>query len=199
MAAALLVSENLIGSRRVFTISRITWLNIRIVPGYPKISGYLPVAFFSGWIFIQEGHGYDPGYPRPSLPAHASKGLILFSMRSKWEHHYKKRIRSCNEVSITKKKNQVVQWSLHCKKKESGRVPFTDSKWSSVEVEMELRFYHTKSQWSSELYLNSISSQPQHPDSPGLSLQLPARPQQPRHHTMKLFCLFNVPYPQRPH
>jgi hypothetical protein len=27
------------------------------------------------------------------------------------------------------------------KKKESGRVPFTDSKWSSVEVEMELRFY----------------------------------------------------------
>jgi len=67
------------------------------------------------------------------------------------------------------KKNQVVQWSLHYKKKESGRamksslqkkesgrVPFTDSKWSSVEVEMELRFYHTKSQWSSELYLNSI-------------------------------------------
>ena len=77
-------------------------------------------------------------------------------MRSKWEHHYKKRIRSCNEVSITKKKNQAVQWSLHCKKKESGRVPFIDSKWSSVEVEMELRFYHTKSQWSSELYLNSI-------------------------------------------
>ena len=36
-----------------------------------------------------------------------SKGLILFSMRSKWERHYKKRIRSCNEVSITKKKNQV--------------------------------------------------------------------------------------------
>ena len=38
--------------------------------GYPKISGYLPVAFFSGWIFIQEGHGYDPGYPRPSLHVH---------------------------------------------------------------------------------------------------------------------------------
>jgi len=37
------------------------------------------------------------------------KGLILFSMGSKWEHHYKKRIRSCNEASITKKKNQVVQ------------------------------------------------------------------------------------------
>ena len=55
----------------------------------------------------------------------------------------KKRIRSCNEVFIAKKK-------------ESGRVPFIDSKWSSVEVEMELRFYHTKSQWSSELYLNSI-------------------------------------------
>ena len=67
MAAALLVSENLIGSRRGFTIFRITWLNIRVVPGYPKISGYLPVAFFSGWIFIQEGHGYDRGYPRPSL------------------------------------------------------------------------------------------------------------------------------------
>ena len=66
-----------------------------------------------------------------SKPALSTKGLILFSMGSKWEHHYKKRIRSCNEASITKKKNQVVQWSLHCKKKESGRVPFTNSKWSS--------------------------------------------------------------------
>src|SRR5882762_7748308 len=87
------------------------------------------------------------------------------------------------------KKNQVVQGSLHYKKKESGRVPFTDSKWSSVKVEMELRFYHTKSQWSSELYLNSISSQPQHPDSPRpfLTAARPPPTTPPHHYEAFLF------------
>src|SRR6267378_3540031 len=82
-------------------------------------------------------------------------------------------------------------------KKESGRVPFTDSKWSSVKVEMELRFYHTKSQWSSEPYLNSISSQPQHPDSPRARPFLTADrpPQQPRPHTIKRFCCSTFPIP----
>src|SRR5467141_4956968 len=54
---------------------------------------------------------------------------------------------------------------------------------------MELRFYHTKSQWSSELYLNSISSQPQHPDSPRpfLTAARPPPTTPPPHHEAFLF------------
>jgi hypothetical protein len=57
-------------------------------------------------------------------------------MGSKWEHHYKKRIRSCNEVSIIKKSGRAM--------KVESLLPIPNGAQSKLK-------------WSSELYLNSIS------------------------------------------